>query len=45
MVVRRKYFTNDGYIIKAVTNGFDIEESCASYSNYVSLIQVDQLMS
>ena len=38
-VVRRKYFTSDGYIIKAVTNGFHIEESCAYYSNYVSLIQ------
>ena len=23
MVLRRLYFTNDGYIIQSVTNGFD----------------------
>ena len=39
MVVMRYYFGNDGYIVKAIINGFDIEHSCACYSNYVSLIQ------
>ena len=27
------------YIIKGITNVFDIKHSCAYYSNYVSLIQ------
>ena len=27
MIGERQYFTNDGYIIKAVTNVFDIKHS------------------